>query len=119
MSDGDTKIAGWKTADDWQAFRPSLVIGGDRWQEAFNEYFRTRVDLRYLKPIKLLQNHGTFEGEGFSIVALQCTLVEFLESTVQGVNYRYLRSGEKLGPHEYSVSRDLFVMFLSTRDPFK
>ena len=119
MSDGDTQIAGWKTADDWQAFSSSLAIGGDRWQEAFDEYFRTRLDLRYLNPIKLLQDHGTFQGEGFSILALQCTLVEFLESTVQGVNYRYLRTGEKLAPREYSISSDLFVRFLSTRDPFK
>jgi hypothetical protein len=119
MSDGDTQIAGWKTADDWHTFRASLVIGGDRWREAFDEYFRTRLDLRYLKPIKLLQDHGTFQGEGFSILALQCTLVEFLESTVQGINYRYSRPGEKLGLHEYSSSSDLFVRFLSTRDPFK
>jgi hypothetical protein len=120
MNSGDIQIAGWKTAGDWDAFRASLVVGGDagRWQEAFDEYFRTRLDLRYLNPIKLLQCHGTFQGEGFSILAIQCTLIEFLESTVQGTNYHYLRKSETLGPHEYSSSSDLFVHFLCTREPF-
>jgi hypothetical protein len=120
MSSGDIQIAGWKTAGDWDVFRASLVLGGDpeRWQEAFDEYFRTRLNLRYLNPIKLLQCHGTFQGEGFSILAIQCTLIEFLESTVQGTNYRYLRKQETLGPHEYSSSSELFVHFLCTREPF-
>jgi hypothetical protein len=120
MSGGETHIAGLKSADDWRAFRESLALGGDaaRWQQAFDEYFRTRLDLRYFNPIRLLQKHGTFEGEGFSILAIQCTLIEFLESTVQGINYRHLRKGEALGPHEYSSSCDLFISFLCKRDPF-
>src|SRR5213083_591747 len=102
-------IAGWKTAADWAAFRQTLVIGGDMagWRRAFHDYFQTRLDLRYLNPIRLLQQHGTFQGEGFSILALQCTLIEFLESTVQGINYRHLRRGERLGPYEYNLSGDL------------
>lgn len=120
MSKSHTQIAGWKTADDWRAFRATLVVGGpaDRWQEAFDQFLRTRLDLRYFNPIKILQNHGTFQGEGFSILAIQCTLVEFLESTVQGIKYRYLRQGETLGPYEYSSSREVFVSFLCKRKPF-
>lgn len=120
MSSGETQIAGRKTADHWRAFRPSLTLGGDivQWQEAFDDYFRARLDLRYFNPIRLLQQHATFRGEGFSILAIQCTLIEFLESTVQGVNYRYLRKGETLLPHEYSSSSDLFVSFLCNREPF-
>lgn len=114
-------IAGWKTAADWTAFRRALVIDGsvEVWQRAFQEYFQTRLDLRYLNPIRILQEHGTFQGEGFSILALQCTLIEFLESTAQGVNYRYLRPGERLGPYEYNSSSDLFTSFLSKRHPFR
>ncbi len=122
MSQGDFNvyIAGWKTAADWAAFRDTLVVGGDAeaWQRALQEYFQTRLDLRYLNPIRLLQEHGTFQGEGFSILALQCILIEFLESTVQGVNYRYLRSGDQLGPYEYNSSSDVFVSFLCKRHPF-
>lgn len=113
-------IAGWNTANGWRQLRAKLAPGGNShlWENAFREYFRKRLETRYLNPIRTLREHDTYEGEGFSIVAIQCTLIEFLESTVRGTNYRYLRRGEVLGPHEYSVSSELFVAFLSTREPF-
>lgn len=114
-------IAGSKTADDWKTFRAKLALGADanRWREAFDDFFHARLLLRYLNPIKLLQENGTFQGEGFSIVAIHCTLIEFLESTVQGRIYRYRRpSDPPLGAYEYSNSGDLFVSFLSGRQPF-
>src|SRR5436309_15778844 len=87
------RISGWKTRADWQAAKTTLVVGGDpvTWRGVFQDFFRTRLDLRYLIPIKILQDNGTFSGEGFSIAAIQCSLIEFLESTVQGINYRYVR----------------------------
>ncbi len=120
MSRGSGLIAGWKTVDDWNALRATLVVGGSpqRWRQAFVDFFQTRLQLRYFNPIKVLQEHGTFQGEGFSILAIQCTLIEFLESTVQGIRYRHLRHGETLGLHEYSSSRDVFVSFLVKRVPF-
>ena len=120
MSSGRGLIAGWKSAEDWRATRASLAVGGlpERWREAFVDFFQTRLTLRYFHPIKVLQENGTFTGEGFSILAIQCSLVEFLESTVQGIKYRYLRRGETLGPHEYASSREVFVSFLMNREPF-
>jgi hypothetical protein len=117
---GNIQIAGWKTADDWRSTRSILAVGGDSgpWQKAFNDYFQERLRLRYLDPIRLLQQHGTFQGEGFSILAIQCSLIEFLESTVQGLTYRYLRKGETLGKYEYQTSRALFAHFLCHRHPF-
>src|SRR5690348_1224997 len=109
---GDIQIAGSLTADDWKKFRARLMPGGnpDVWQRAFAEYFHRRLSLRYLKPINVLQNHGTFQGEGFSIVAIQCSLIEFLESSLQGKSYRYRPKGAPpLGPHEYSNSSGIFV----------
>ena len=119
---GKTYIAGWKTADEWKAFRKTLVPGADpaTWEKAYDDYFHMRLSLRYLKPIKVLQHHGTFQGEGFAIVAIQCTLIEFLESTVEGRSYRYRRRGDpRLGPDDYQDSSDLFVRFLTKRMPFK
>jgi len=120
MSGSDTYISGWKTASDWRAFISHLTVGGDAetWLDAFEQYFNTRLELRYLNPIRILRENGTFQGEGFAILAIQCTLIEFLESTFQGVKYRYLRRGESLGPHEYNSSRDVFVSFLCNREPF-
>lgn len=120
MTDDRLYIAGWRTAADWANFRETLVVSGEPqlWHTALVEYFRPRLDLRYLNPIRLLQKHGTFQGEGFSILAIQCTLIEFLEATVQGTSYRFLRGGETLGPYEYASSSDVFVNFLRRRHPF-
>lgn len=113
------QIAGWKTRVDWEAIRVRLVAGApDAWHEAFTDFYETRLNLRYLHPIKVLQDNGTFQGEGFSIVAIQCSLIEFLESTEQGTNYRYVRRGDVLGAYEYKASQDIFVAFLRDRTPF-
>jgi hypothetical protein len=117
---GDIYIAGSKTIDDWKAIKPTLSPGGDpaAWEMAFAEYFHRRLSARYLDPIKVLQDNGTFQGEGFSIAAIQCSLIEFLESTLQGKSYRLLRGGPPLGPHEYSRSGDMFESFFVNRAPF-
>lgn len=115
----DSYIAGWKTPTDWKALRSRLFAGeSGAWSEAFTDFFDSRLNLRYLHPIKVLQSNGTFQGEGFSIAAIQCSLIEFLESTAQGTTYRYLRRGETLAPHEYTSSQEVFVAFLINRSPF-
>src|SRR5690349_4172057 len=120
LSRDELQIAGWNTANDWQRLRKRLVLGGDEkmWTLAFNEYFRKRLELRYLNPIKTLQDNDTYRGEGFSIVAIQCTLIEFLESTVQGTNFRLPQKGQKLSKFEYSSSKRMFVAFLAKEMPF-
>jgi hypothetical protein len=120
MSNGDDNfIAGNKRPEDWYAMRERLRKNeADAWREAFSDYFEARLTLRYLRPIKVLQDNGTLEGEGFSIVTIQCSLIEFLESTAQGTNYRYLRLSEALQAHEYAKSQDIFVDFLQNREPF-
>jgi len=118
---GDTLIAGRRSINDWIAFKPNLVPGGDAapWKKAFKDYFHARLWSRYLKPIKSLQKSGERRGEGFSIVAIQCSLIEFLESTIQGKSYRYSRNGNPpLGQYEYSNSGAMFESFLATRTPF-
>lgn len=115
----DTYIAGTKTIADWYTIRERLLRpDAQAWREAFTEYFEARLRLRYLHPISLLQEHGTFQGEGFSIVAIQCSLIEFLESTAQGKNYRHKKRDEVLGSYEYSSSQNVFVAFLRDRAPF-
>jgi hypothetical protein len=118
---GDIHIAGSLTTDDWKTFKPNLAPDDKaQWERAFTDYFHTRLRLRYLDPIKVLQDNGTFQGEGFSIAAIQCSIVEFLESTVQGRSYRFVRKGDPpLGTYEYSSSSDVFISFLVNRPPFK
>src|SRR6266446_4128072 len=97
-------VSGWKTASDWKSAKDHLLASPstEEWTKVFNDFFKTRLTLRYLDPIKLLQEHGTLQGEGFSIAAIQCSLIEFLESTLNGMTYRCLRKGDILQPYEYS-----------------
>lgn len=116
---GDDLIAGNKTKRDWILLRERLVSGDtEAWEEAFSDYFNSRLEFRYFHPIQVLQNELHSTGEGFSICAIQCSLIEFLESTAQGKAYRYLRGNEQLGPFEYGSSKGIFVEFLTTRKPF-
>jgi hypothetical protein len=118
---GDFIIAGKKRVRHWQAFKGALAVGRDRapWSRAFRNYFHARLTSRYLKPLDILQKNGTLRGEGFSIVAIQCSLIEYLESTLQGKSYRYRRNGDPpLQQHEYSNSGSMFEAFLTTRTPF-
>lgn len=115
----DHYIAGHKSSADWQTIRTRLLdCNADLWNEAFTDFYEARLNLRYLHPIKVLQDNGTFQGEGFAIAAIQCSLIEFLESTEQGLNYRFIRSKENLGPYEYNSSQNIFVSFLKNRNPF-
>lgn len=118
-NEDDHQIAGLKTRADWESIRVRLLAGApNAWHEAFTAFYETRLNLRYLHPISVLQDNGTFQGEGFAIVAIQCSLIEFLESTEQGTNYRYVPRGAALGVYEYNASQDIFVAFLRDQAPF-
>jgi hypothetical protein len=115
-----TVIAGAKTAGDWGRLRRCLSRRGNlaAWEEAYADFYLARLKTRYLEPIKILQTQLTGQGEGFSIVAIQCSLVEFLEATIQGSTFKHPSKG-KPGPHEYSSSGRLFISFLTEREPFR
>jgi hypothetical protein len=113
---GDNYIAGWKTRGDWQTLKGRLAQGAAAWGEAFVDFYRQRLESRYLHPIRVIQDHGAFEGEGFAIAALQCTLIEFLESTEQGINYVHRNADP--AQFQYSRSGEVFKSFLTKRHPF-
>jgi hypothetical protein len=121
-SQDNVRIAGRKSCKDWRSFRTKLTPGGEQdvWQRAAKDYFHARVTTRYLEPIQVIKKLKKYKGEGFSIVAIQCSMIEFLESTVRGVSYCYRRCGSTtpLAADEYSDSRGLFVDFLRKRHPF-
>jgi len=120
MTPRERFIAGWKTPSDWYDFRNRLLKEPNQkfWQQAFDEYFKERLNLRYFNPIKVLQENGTFVGEGFSIISILCTLIEFLESSVRGLKYRFVKNKKDLKKFEYNRSSEIFIDFLSTRTPF-
>lgn len=134
----DVRIAGDRTVGEWFALRPRLLDSNDAeaWQLAFDGFFKKRLDSRYFEPIRALQNLDEKKGEGFSIVAIQCSLIEFLGSTMLGETYRYGSEDDGSGivapvlawlgfrakastiPY-YSDSKRMFVWFLRNAPPFK
>ncbi|WP_306050806.1 hypothetical protein [Oceaniradius stylonematis] len=113
-------IAGSLTANDWKARKIKLLENGDEadWASAFDDFLMARLKHRYLTPIKMLQDDGSFQGEGFTIVSVQCALIEFLAALKIGKNYKLLKRGEKIGPYEYTRSNALFRDFLAQEKPF-
>jgi len=121
-SNDDMRIAGKYTAQQWKALKSCLqsTPSPDLWDLAFRCFYLTRIDTRYLLPIASIQRDDTESGEGFAIVALFCSLIEFLESCERGYNFRLLKKGEKLQPFEYTQREagGYFKDFLKTRKPF-
>lgn len=122
----NTQIAGYKTARDWCDFWDNFNLSANRcpeiWARAFDEYFYPRLKTRYLGPIDAIKRIDKAEGEGFSILAIQCTSVEFLESTIQGRKYVKRKGQEREEDlalrNEYSWSGGIFKSFLTHRHPF-
>lgn len=116
----EVRIAGEKCVRDWRAIRVKLDTDVALWKTVALDYFHARIATRYLEPIKAIRANSTLEGEGFSIIAIDCTLIEFLESTIQGKSYRHVRRGDRsIDPAtEYESSEHMFVEFLCNRSPF-
>ncbi len=116
-----TYVAGGLTVEDWESQKKTLAVGGapEPWADAFENFFLQRLLLRYFRPIEFIQENGDWQGEGFSMVSLQCALIEFLAATRKGIIYRHLNRGEVLGQFEYANSSRLFCRFLQDETPFK
>jgi len=114
----NTKIAGNKSVKDWKILRNKLRESLDTslWQEAY-DFFEIRLNTRYFNPINAIKNQDKFIGEGFSITAILCSLIEFLETTWTGEKYKFCNDNE-LSNFEYNRSKKKFISFLENRPPF-
>lgn len=123
FGDPSPKIAGDRTASDWANRKVELVTGSnpERWIAVFDDFFVERMETRYLRPIETLLGEKSLAGEGFSIVAIQCSLIEFLGAMLAGKLYRYRRKKKDppLEAHEYSDGKEMFIQFLTTATPFR
>jgi hypothetical protein len=122
--DDTTRIAGEYNIRQWSEFREDLIndlkTGGAEsglWEKAFG-IFKNRIQSRFLGPIEKILGAGKYEGEGFAAMALQCTLLEFLQAFYEGKIY-VTKEEKHLAPFEYRSSRMLFENFLTRRVPFK
>lgn len=113
----------------WVAVKKDLSEGSDFGiEEVYSIYFG-RIENRYFKPIELLRDRkDSCDGFGFSMVAILCTLIEFLQSTLDGKfdkqsyknefteKYPILVSESLIGYYE-GKSGDEFVKFLKELNP--
>lgn len=109
-----TFISAFITVEQWMEYRKQLIEGillgkckEEDWQAAFALLY-TRIKTRFLNPIDWILEKRLDVGEGFSVVALQCILIEFLEATYQGKIYT---TSKEPRPFEYNSSKQLFFRF--------
>ena len=89
----------------------------DLWDEAYN-LFEERLTYRYLEPIKSIEANDNFTGQGFAIMTLYCSLIEFLETTYQGTNFDIKTKKQSKFKYGLGHSKSIFVSFLTKRKPF-
>jgi|SRR5690554_2052227 len=128
----DIKIAGVHTIKHWKELDSILDTNDNKnWALAFS-FFEERIETRYLKPIEAILNLGNNNGEGFAVVNLQCSLIETIESFINGWVYNATKTVDKQGNTwysgdkiaEYKKDKDLknlniFESFFDNREPFK
>lgn len=117
----NTFISAFIDVGQWKRAREQLIRGilwGDSTTEEWNSAFEllyTRIQTRFLNPIDWILEKRHNCGEGFSVVALQCILIEFLEAFYQGKIYT---TSKKPREFEYNSSKQLFSDFLLNHEPF-
>ncbi len=117
----DTFISAFINVAQWKNARNKFINGilcgnteKGEWETAFG-LLHTRIKTRFLNPIDWILEKRRDEGEGFSVVALQCILIEFLEAFYQGKIYT---TSKKPREFEYNSSKQLFSDFLLSHEPF-
>ena len=121
MAERSVRLAGGRTSGEWRTLRQTLIVGGDPliWRRAAEAFLVERLETRYFIPVRLLRSQLRNRGEGFAIVALQCTVIEFLAALRVGSHYVHYVEGVEPPPHSYSDSSRLFVDFLVRTAPFR
>lgn len=115
-----TKGTSDRTEGEWHGLRLRLMASSEapEWQHA-PEWIRDRLDRRFLEPARRVLHDDAMQGEGFTVTAIDCILIEFLAALRGGLVYRYRESDKARAPHEYGSSRTLIMGFLTGLDPYR
>lgn len=107
----------WKFEKDWPAMKAELLSPGtDGWPGAVRMLVQ-RLNTRYLAPIN--QMHSDMDGEGFAIMTILCSLIEFLAALRLGLEYEYGWPPQQFGHNnKYGQSGRLYKEFLCNVQPF-
>jgi len=104
----------------WHLLRAKLRNNydyNDNWRNVI-ELFRQRIENYYLAPINKIKDPGALKGEGFTILTIQCALIEMFAAFKSGKihNHRKLAGGPSF---EYKIADDCFINFLQTETIFE
>src|SRR5665647_174598 len=119
--DNQTRLFGNQTKQNWIDLRTRIILSSDDikfWEQA-TDLFQKRIETRYFKPINKIQHMRIYSGEGFSVMTLMCSLIEFLQSCYEGKSYDYKLSNKPDTKIAYGKSKEMFKRFLIQHEPFK
>lgn len=113
----EIKIAQNLTIKNWEDLEKKLKTNlNSNWDEAY-KFFELRISSRYLKPINSILELKSNNGEGFAIVNLQCSLIEMIESFINGWIYSHKPRGwfKKGQKSEVISNACIFKSFFANR----
>ncbi|EKT4544245.1 hypothetical protein OC66_06510 [Flavobacterium psychrophilum] len=118
------EIAGKLSIRDWVELEKVLKSEEEEnWGLAFH-FFEERIKTRYLNPIKAILAMNLNNGEGFAVVNLQCSLIETIESFINGWKfsadpYGWFKNEIALGLNDSTINnKEIFISFFDKRIPF-
>ncbi len=109
-----------KETETWNKVRTDLGKSYElnaQWKKAI-KLFQTRLERKYFNPLQDIIDKKSLKGEGFSILTVQCSVIEALAAFRKGYVFNYRRTFAS-PTYEYSGSKDLYVNFLRTASIFK
>lgn len=106
--------------EDWNNLRSKLsnsTLLTEEWNIVIT-ILKERIFERYFAPLKLLIKDSKGKGEGFTILTLECTLIEFLATLEDGRIFKR-DTNENLSPYYYKKSAKIYQQFLKRASIFK
>lgn len=116
--DNSTRLFGRQTKQDWLDIRAKIIASSnevENWENA-TKLLEQRLETRYFRPIERILRMRITSGEGFAVMTLVCSLIEFLQSCYEGKTYK---NGARETKFIYNQSGEKFKDFLKQHEPFK
>jgi hypothetical protein len=99
--------------EKWKSLRLKIKDSydyNDDWGDAI-DLFNNRLKYKFFDPIEKIINRNILKGEGFTIMTVQCALIEALASFRTGQIFNY-RKNNTYPNYEYRESGKIFEDFL-------
>lgn len=104
----------------WEATRKFLKNSYDInnvWKEVIKR-FEERINDFYFDPIDRIKDPNKLKGEGFTILTIQCALIEMFAAFKFGMIHNHRKHGAK-PDFEYRKADDCFIPFLQSEFIFE